>query len=787
MHKMKKTIILMLILLIPIFAIPYAINGPNIYSENGRLIKIIAAEIPYFLILDEKEQDNVLSTLKGVGINHLKILACFNGEREYAFQPSFGHFNEKMFIKLDRVINLASKYGILLIISLADSNNTYGGKEVYRNWLGGSNDNIFFKDRLSIENHKRFIDKILTRKNTVSGKYYYSDSQIFAWDLCNDLENVDDYDGTVVYSWINEISSHIREKDKNHFIMISKRSPDISEEKINDFDIGLNANIDFIVYGINSYEDIIKYNKIYFENINKPLACSVAINSLDVENVAESFFKNKGSILFIKNIDFFNYKNDKSINIEDRTIQESFKKIKEIANSVKEIKKLILKEARVYPNTKSAKIKLIFDEEAEGYIYYGESLPLTLKKEFVSGKNITINIDNLKSKTKYIYIIKAKSKDKAYVSTIKTFTTEKIKRLTALPFIMSKNFIKAKNGSFYDGDKKYRYVGANNYYIRHKDRKLIDEIFRQAANAGIKVIRVGSNGEAESMDAIDKREKNRFFRIGPDYFNEDAYKEFDYVLDSAARHNIRIIIHFTDNWEYYGGVKVYTKWAGLTNKNQFWIDETCKKFYRQTIDSFVKRKNTVNNKLYKNDPTIFAYDLMNEPRNEDDRTGVTLAKWIDEMSSYIKSIDSNHMVTTGMEGFFLRSDGTHYSGSDFVLCHKPANIDFCTYHIYPASEYNNFSMSTTKWLIEKYIDKAHNELKKPVVMEEFGIPNNNPDFPKAKWIEFMMETFFKAGGDGLNYWFFIDPDYHYGDGNEVNWAQTEYMNIFIKFGNMVNK
>ncbi|HPD19472.1 MAG TPA: hypothetical protein PLF61_07395, partial [Candidatus Goldiibacteriota bacterium] len=91
------------------------------------------------------------------------------------------------------------------------------------------------------------------------------------------------------------------------------------------------------------------------------------------------------------------------------------------------------------------------------------------------------------------------------------------------------------------------------------------------------------------------------------------------------------------------------------------------------------------------------------------------------------------------------------------------------------------------WLIKKFIDQAHNTLKKPVVMEEFGIPNNNPDFPKAQWIEFMIDTFFKYGGDGANYWFFIDPTYHFGDGNEINWTQTEYMNIFIKSGNVLNK
>lgn len=786
--KIKRLIIFLLnIIIFPVFLMSYAINGPDIYSENGKLVKIFGAEIPYFLILDDNQQEQILTNLKTAGIKYLKILASFNGEKEYSFQPSLGKFNEKMFIKLDRVVAKAAKYGIFLIIALADNNDTYGGKEIYRYWLSGSNNDIFFKDRISIENHKKFINKIITRKNTINGKFYYNDLQILAWDLCNDMENLNDLDGSVMYEWVDEIASFIKEKDKNHFILLSKKNPDVSDEKINDFDIGLNKKIDFIIYSVDSMDDIVKYNRLYFENLNKPIALSLNFEITNMESIADTFFKNNGSVLFVKNSGFFDYKSENTIDISNEKIKSNLKKIKDIISSSKEAKKLFVRNFTAVSGVNNVMININFDEPAEGTIFYGTSLPLKMKKLFETGKNIKIDIPDLQAETKYFYLIKAKSKDKAFVSSIRSFTTIKIKRIKSIPFIMSKNFIKAKNGYFYDGDKKYRYIGANNYYIRHKDRKLIDEIFRQAANAGIKVIRVGSNGEAESMDAIDKREINRFFRIGPDYFNEEAYKEFDYVLDSAARNNTRVIIHFTDNWEYYGGARVYTKWAGLATKNLFWTDETCKKLYKQTIESFVKRKNTVNGKLYKDDPVIFAYDLMNEPRNEDDITGVTLAKWIDEMSTYIKSIDKNHMVTTGMEGFFLRDDGTHYSGSDFLLCHKPPNIDFCTYHIYPASEYNNYSMSTTEWLIKKFIDIAHNELKKPVVMEEFGIPNNNPDFPKAKWIKFMIDIFFKNGGDGANYWFFIDPGYHFGDGNEVNWTQTEYMNVFIKMGNFLNK
>ncbi len=50
----------------------------------------------------------------------------------------------------------------------------------------------------------------------------------------------------------------------------------------------------------------------------------------------------------------------------------------------------------------------------------------------------------------------------------------------------------------------------------------------------------------------------------------------------------------------------------------------------------------MNGRTYKSDPTIMAWDLMNEPRC----TGCAAAvqTWIATMAAFLKSIDTNHMV-----------------------------------------------------------------------------------------------------------------------------------------------
>lgn len=67
------------------------------------------------------------------------------------------------------------------------------------------------------------------------------------------------------------------------------------------------------------------------------------------------------------------------------------------------------------------------------------------------------------------------------------------------------------------------------------------------------------------------------------------------------------------------------------------------------------RVNKMTGVAYKDEPAIFAWELMNEPRCQSDLSGKTLQAWITEMASYVKSVDPNHMVEIGLEGFYGES------------------------------------------------------------------------------------------------------------------------------------
>lgn len=53
---------------------------------------------------------------------------------------------------------------------------------------------------------------------------------------------------------------------------------------------------------------------------------------------------------------------------------------------------------------------------------------------------------------------------------------------------------------------------------------------------------------------------------------------------------------------------------------------------------------------YKNEPTILSWNLINEPRCDNSPCATEMQAWISTQAEYLKSVDSNHLVTVGEPG-----------------------------------------------------------------------------------------------------------------------------------------
>jgi mannan endo-1,4-beta-mannosidase len=128
-------------------------------------------------------------------------------------------------------------------------------------------------------------------------------------------------------------------------------------------------------------------------------------------------------------------------------------------------------------------------------------------------------------------------------------------------------------------------------------------------------------------------------------------------------------------------MKYYNIPSTSSSNNSAWYTATAAQTQYQTyIKAVVSR--------YVNSTAILGWELANEPRCNGCPTS-TVTQWATKTSRFIKSLDKNHLVAMGDEGFGL-SGGTAYpysygEGVDFVKNLAIPDLDFGTLHLYPES------------------------------------------------------------------------------------------------------
>jgi mannan endo-1,4-beta-mannosidase len=78
--------------------------------------------------------------------------------------------------------------------------------------------------------------------------------------------------------------------------------------------------------------------------------------------------------------------------------------------------------------------------------------------------------------------------------------------------------------------------------------------------------------------------------------------------------------------------------------------------YKNYIKKILTRVNTINGRKYSEDPNILSLELVNEARTTDNyeinrgiKPGTLIKNWYREMTTYIRTLDKNHMVGRGFK------------------------------------------------------------------------------------------------------------------------------------------
>ncbi|XP_076928686.1 mannan endo-1,4-beta-mannosidase 7-like [Bidens hawaiensis] len=290
-------------------------------------------------------------------------------------------------------------------------------------------------------------------------------------------------------------------------------------------------------------------------------------------------------------------------------------------------------------------------------------------------------------------------------------------------------FVRINGAQFMLNGAPFYANGFNSYWLMDvasnpSQRSKVTTAFKEAVSSSLVVARTWAFSDGGSKP----------LQSSPSVYNENMFQALDFVVSEGGKFGVKLILSLVNNFNDYGGKAQYVQWANergqqIQNEDSFFTNSIIKSFYKNHIKTILTRRNTITGIIYKDDPTIMAWELMNEPRCPSDVSGAIIQNWISEMACYLKSIDGYHLLEVGLEGFYgasssQKNPNNALYGTDFIANNQIPEVDFGTVHSYPDNWLSNQDNAAQldflqQWMYDHIVD-AQEVLQKPIVFAEFG-------------------------------------------------------------------
>ncbi|MCF8262490.1 MAG: hypothetical protein K9J12_17070 [Melioribacteraceae bacterium] len=269
-----------------------------------------------------------------------------------------------------------------------------------------------------------------------------------------------------------------------------------------------------------------------------------------------------------------------------------------------------------------------------------------------------------------------------------------------------KNFITTNGNKLMDGENEFRFISFNIPNLNFTEDEMAfakPHAFRLPTSFEIKdaltsIKQIGGQ-VARTYTFPVRRESDTLgiprYVLGPGQFDEESFKVMDTVLATANEVGVRLIVSLLNNWKWMGGVPQYAGFRGK-DREAFWSDPELISDFKKTVEFVLNRTNTVSGIKYKDDKSIMCWETGNEL--------VCPYSWTKEIVTYIKSIDTNHLVMDGYHAI----DGNDIPEESI----NDDLIDIVTTHHYKLNPEEILKDIRTQ------MNRVNN--KKPYVVGEFG-------------------------------------------------------------------
>lgn len=343
-----------------------------------------------------------------------------------------------------------------------------------------------------------------------------------------------------------------------------------------------------------------------------------------------------------------------------------------------------------------------------------------------------------------------------------------------------------KSNGFVLNDQPYRFIGTNLWFGLYLGvpgdstgrHRLVRELDRLEA-LGVKNLRVLGASEGTGKYQVEPT-----IQPTQGVYDQQLLTGLDFLLDEMSKREMKAVVVLNNFWMWSGGMPQYVSWAEGTQipypdienggswddfigySLSFFTNSKAQRYFRQYIKTLLERTNSINGRVFKEDPTIMSWQLCNEPRGYQQQEAYL--KWIKKTAGLIKRKDKNHLVSLGAEGNTSSDD----AGVDLYRDNAFKHIDYATVHLWiqnwgwfdPQNPHSfQDALKSSRGYLDGQVVKAL-KLNKPMVIEEFGVSRDGGSFdPDAgtshrndfyKFLfDYVIESI-REGGlvQGCNFW-----------------------------------
>lgn len=327
-------------------------------------------------------------------------------------------------------------------------------------------------------------------------------------------------------------------------------------------------------------------------------------------------------------------------------------------------------------------------------------------------------------------------------------------------------FVRVRGSSLWLGDAPFRFVGANASVMHGpREREYYEAVLDAIAEDGLKVIRIWALGEVPAPGL--PHHPLYAFRIGRDGWVEASFDHLDRVLAAARERGLRAIVVLANRWKDYGGIATYLTWAGQpVERNEagepsakslgaFYRCEACQAMYREHVERIVGRVNRVTQVAYRDDPTIMAWELINEASAVSARDEDAMLRWVAESARFVRSLDPNHLISAGHIGYRTARERQVWRKVQAL-----PEVDFADAHTYPRGDARITDTARLSRWIEDPLALAWVDLEKPFVFGEFGFNRGKSpaqDVERRRWVGAFLDHAAQRGAAGALVWIYEPP------------------------------